>query len=381
MRLICLVTIMALLALPGAAQRQRLATINTETPEGQMLQQIGQEEDASAKLGLLEKFAAQYPNHEAKAWVYAQLLAGYSKQEQHAKVLDAGEKLLQADPGDVESAHAALKSAEALKDATQIRKWAVLTSEAARKEAASTKSEDEEEDEWKRRVDFAKQVDVYAEYALFAAFAQVQDPAQRVELFETLEQRNPGGQYAQQLRTAYYMTLKQTGAHEKAAQVAEKVLASDPDNEDMLLALADYHMNQKKDDDKVLSYSKRLVDVMKTKPAPQGVSAEDWEKKKGVSVGLGHWMAGVTHGSNGRHSQADDELRDALPLIKHNEQLLAAALFYLGVANFRMGEKGPDQARLIDALRFSQQCAAIKSPFQAQAQKNVNAIRSQYRFR
>ncbi|HBY61875.1 MAG TPA: hypothetical protein DEH78_18810, partial [Solibacterales bacterium] len=64
--------------------------------------------------------------------------------------------------------------------------------------------------------------------------------------------------------------------------------------------------------------------------------------------------------------------------------LKAAALFNLGLANFRMGEaaKGEAQSqRILDALRFNQQCAAIKSPFQAQAAKNVAAIKSQYRLK
>jgi hypothetical protein len=44
-----------------------------------------------------------------------------------------------------------------------------------------------------------------------------------------------------------------------------------------------------------------------------------------------------------------------------------------------MGEKTTDQKRLMDAVSFTKQCAAIKSPFQAQAQKNLAAIQRQYR--
>jgi hypothetical protein len=34
---------------------------------------------------------------------------------------------------------------------------------------------------------------------------------------------------------------------------------------------------------------------------------------------------------------------------------------------------------ITEALKFNQQCAAIKSRFQAQAAKNVTVIKSQYR--
>jgi hypothetical protein len=47
-----------------------------------------------------------------------------------------------------------------------------------------------------------------------------------------------------------------------------------------------------------------------------------------------------------------------------------------------MGRGGPktkpDLKKISDAIRFNQQCAAIKSPMQGQAAKNVTVIRSEY---
>jgi hypothetical protein len=45
-------------------------------------------------------------------------------------------------------------------------------------------------------------------------------------------------------------------------------------------------------------------------------------------------------------------------------------LFYAGLANYSM-------KNIPDALKFNQQCAAIKSPFQAKAAENVRVMRSQ----
>jgi hypothetical protein len=49
----------------------------------------------------------------------------------------------------------------------------------------------------------------------------------------------------------------------------------------------------------------------------------------------------------------------------------AEVLFYLGLANYKM-EKGQE------AYNFFKACAAMKSPFQAQANKNLTVIRTQY---
>ena len=149
--------LVCLLALPLAAQRHKVS-INAETPEGQLLQQIGQEEDAAKKAALAEQFVSQHPKHESIAWVYENMVHAYTKANQPAKAMEAGDKLLAIDPGDARTAHAALKAAEATKDPDAIKVWAVRTSDAARKAAQAPKTEDQEEEELKAEVDFAKQL-------------------------------------------------------------------------------------------------------------------------------------------------------------------------------------------------------------------------------
>src|SRR4051812_27830540 len=75
----------AMLALMGPlggtalAQRHQIGTVNAETPEGALLQQICQAADESQKLGLMEQFASQYPKHEAIGWVREQMQTAYLK--------------------------------------------------------------------------------------------------------------------------------------------------------------------------------------------------------------------------------------------------------------------------------------------------------------
>src|SRR5256885_329994 len=110
------------------AQRRQLGTVNTETPEGALLQQIGQAEDASKKLGLMEQFTSQFPKHEAAAWVEEQLQPAYLKAGQFDKAIATGEALLASDADDLEAAHQNLKAAEAKKDPEAVRKWSDATS-------------------------------------------------------------------------------------------------------------------------------------------------------------------------------------------------------------------------------------------------------------
>ena len=89
MRRLLIVLLFVPLAL---AQRHRLTTFSTETPEGALLQQIGQEPTEAKKLELIEQFVAKFPAHEATPWVLVQLQAGYMKSNQFDKALEAGRK-------------------------------------------------------------------------------------------------------------------------------------------------------------------------------------------------------------------------------------------------------------------------------------------------
>jgi len=65
-------------------------------------------------------------------------------------------------------------------------------------------------------------------------------------------------------------------------------------------------------------------------------------------------------------------------LIQGNDRLTGPALFYLGLVNYQMGKgvKG-GSPRTADAVKFMQQSASIKGPFQAKAQSNVAVMRKE----
>ncbi|MCZ2077100.1 MAG: tetratricopeptide repeat protein [Bryobacteraceae bacterium] len=348
------------------AQRREL-TIDAGTPEGAQLQQIGQESDQAKKLQMLEKFATDHPQYEGIAWVYAQMQPLYIKQGNFQKAIDAGEKVLAADPEDVRMAHETLKAAEGTKDPDLILKWSNRGSDVARKIAASTKpSEDEDEEQWKQRVDFAKQFDTYTEYALYAALLRTPDPGKKVMLGEALEKRNPESQYVPQMAGPLFFAYQQSGAKDKALALAEKTLQKEQTNEDMLLAVADHYMNQK-DAGKVLLYSGKLIELMQTKPRPEGTNEADWEKKKDLSLGVGYWMQGMTYMSQNKFADAEKSLRASLPHIKGNDQLMPSALFNLGLANHKL-------KRNKEAVTYFSQCSKYKSPYRAQALQNLTAL-------
>lgn len=372
--------VICLLAQAAFAQRHKLGTVNAETPEGALLQQIGQESDAAKKTALMEEFAGKFSKHEGAGWVYMQLQSAYVKANQFDKTLEVGDKLMAMDADDVETAHQNLKAAEGKKDPDLIIKWAAQTAAIAKRVEVSPQPKDEEEVEyWKHRVDFSKQVVAYTDYALYNAALTSTDGKRKIQLLETLQQSNPKNAYAAGIPAMIFTTYRQMNDNANAVATAEKILASDQSSEDMLLLVAYDYMQKNKEPDKVLGYAGKLVDLMGSKAKPEGVADADWAARKNQFTGLGHYMTGLTLMNQSKLAPADKSLRLALPLVESNADMKAEVLFNLGLANFKMGEASKATDKIIDAIKFNEQCAAIKSRFQAKAAQNLRIIRSQYR--
>jgi tetratricopeptide (TPR) repeat protein len=278
---------------------------------------------------------------------------------------------------DLESAYKNLKEAEGNKDLALVKKWAGETSRIARGITSSTEPADAAEKEnWKARVDYAKQVDTYTEYSMYALALQLAGSAQVIDLCDTLEAQNAKSQYLSRLAGKCMVALSQSGAQAKVVPFAERLVSHDPSNEDALMVLADTYQNARQSD-KAVATARKLVEVLKAKPKPAGIDDASWQKKKATMLGRGYWIAGVIHGEKSQYFEADKALRAALPLITSNAAMRAAALFYLGVANYQLGKTTLNKPLMAEAAKFSEECAALPGPYRDMAQKNVQAIRAE----
>lgn len=369
--------ILIAVSLSAFGQRHTLEAVDAEKPEGKALQQCLQENDPAKKAALMEKFVTEFPKLEATPWVLDQLQAYYVKAGQTDQIVATGDKLLALDPGDPEAALQNLKAAEAKKDPALIKKYSDLTSVNALKMAAEPQPKDAEQVEsWKQGMEYAKQVAVYADYALFRAAVESRDPMVTIEFAELLTARNPNSEYAGKVQQSLFLAYRQSGANDKAVALAEKLIAAGQTNEDMLLVAANSYLEQKKEPDKVHAYSAKIVEVMNTKPKPEGTSDADWAARKSLVTGLAYFMSGKLYSSENKYAQADEQLRKALPLVETNAALKPETLFLLGLMNYKMAAGHPDRAQ--ESATYFRACAAIKSPFQATATTNLRRIMTEY---
>ena len=223
------------------AQRHKIDEVDAEKPEGKLLQQIMQENDAAKKTPLLEQFATQFPKHEAPPGCSSSFSRSYVKAGDPDKILAAGDKLLAIDPDDPEAKLQCLKAAEAKKDPALIKRYAASTSAAAAKLPPA-------------EAESAKYFQSNADFVLYSAAATSRDPKVAIDLGETLMKQSPKGEYTRKVAQAVFNAYRQSNDNAKAIALAEQTLATDQSNEDMLVVVADQYSQQKKEPQKVHEY-------------------------------------------------------------------------------------------------------------------------------
>jgi tetratricopeptide (TPR) repeat protein len=347
-----------------AAQRPK-PNYDPETKEGLLIEHIQQETDPSEKLHFMEQFVVQYPTNPSIAWVYDHLQPAYMKEKAWDEAMRIGEKLIALEPENLDAAKLSLKAAENKANADDIAKWADCTWRIA--SLVVTKGG--------RGAPDAEQTKLYAESSLYSSAEKIQDPAMRLGLLLSLQERNPKSPFAENVPAeciALYKTLNQM---DKGLALAEQTLANDPDNADVLMALAEYYF-AREDHPKVVAEALRAIEVLEKKPRPVSMSEEDWQKKKNQMLGSARYLGGIASSLSGQHGRADQMLRAAMPFVAGDATQEATVFYFLGLSNYKLADKEPIRAQ--EAVKFWRRCALIKSNFQVQATKNIEATRSEF---
>jgi tetratricopeptide (TPR) repeat protein len=357
-------------SMTALGQRHKIEEVNSEKPEGKLLQQIMQENDGAKKTALLDQFVSQFPKDAGTPWALEQLQSLSVKANDTDKVIAAGDQLLALDPDDPEAALQCLKAAETKKDLPRIKKYSAAASAAARKMASAPQPKEADEmTAWKNEVDYAKQVDAYADYAAYRVALESRDPKVVIEFASMVRERSPKGEYAAKIVQPLFVAYRQSGDTAKAVALGESVLATDQSNEDMLLVVADSYLQQKKDPEKVHAYAAKIVDLMAQKPKPEGVADADWTNRKNLVTGIAHYLNGKLYYNETSFAKADTALRASLPLV--DASMKAEVLYMLGFANYKLDKPQ-------EAANYYKECAALKSGFQATAAKNLLGLKNQY---
>jgi len=263
-----------------------------------------------------------------------------------------------------------LKDAVAKKDVAQIKTVAAQVYDEAGKITSGPAPETELD---KEHVNEAKEARDYVEYALYNSTLDAENAA-KIDLFATLQQLNPKSKYLEDGYTYYFAALTSAGDSAKVPAMAEKALKDLPSSP----ALLETMMNltaQKNQIAVSAGYAQRLIAALGKRSKSEIMPEADWQRRKSAMLGVAHMISGLGLVAQEKNYRADQELRAALPLLTEDAQK-ATVLFNLAMANYRLGSVGLNKGQVLEAAKFSQQCAAIKSQFQDTCSRNVTAMKN-----
>lgn len=270
---------------------------------------------------------------------------------------------------DINSAFQALQTAEKTGDAAQIKKSAIDVYASVHDIIAPEASGAEDQTVMKSRVEYAEYVQSYTDYVVYSAALKA-TPATAVDLLSVLDQHSPRSKYLDSGGYAlYFQALEKTGGKGSIVGIADKAITRFPNNPDLLLVLCENAMTRKQNE-AAIQYGKRLVAAATSRAKSDGAG------RTNSFLARGYWVAGIAEAERNDYAPADKDLRAALPLVQGNDVATAAALFHLGIVNYQLGKTLLNRNQVVEAEKFSERAAAMKTSYSEQAWKNAELIKA-----
>jgi tetratricopeptide (TPR) repeat protein len=358
-------------AASAEAQIGRHVPIRAGTPEDKALTEIYATTDPAKKLQLLDNFLAEFGQGDMALVAYELYITHYMGEKNYAKVFEYGEKALALDPDSFSSALNLVRTAKETGDSAKLFAYGERIAAILQRYKAQPPPEGTDAAAWQQRkastlADVQEDVN-YVQYTLFTTGSQVQDPASRAELLERFAIAFPDSPYAAGAEMLAFAAYQQAQESPKALAFAEKVLAGNPNNYQMLLQLADYWTEKGEQLDKAEEYAKKALDVLAQAQKPGYLSDEQWQQQKSLQQGLGYSVLGQAHIEKNHNPEALEAFKTASPLLKANDYLYGRNLYRLGFTLAKMN-------RLPEARTVLSECVAVNSPFKAPAQEILTKL-------
>lgn len=342
--------------------------IDSNTPEGRLLQKAQAESDLSRRMMLLELFPELFPSSPSVEFVWSELQARYHQAGRLDKALGAGSNVLATNPDNLEAACLNWRIAADTKDQRLTAVWMTQAGHVAERVLRTP-----DPDRSKATVECGESARAAIDFEVYKAAFTAKNPADRVRLLEEFLRAHPQTPRAGDIEVATFLAYREMGDSAKALAAAEKLVAHNDSREDAMLVVAESVFRSGKDPNRVLSLSRKAIERLKNAPPPEGVSAADWARTKSAELTQAHYMIGSVSFQSEKWDVADQSFRAALPGLT-DARFRAEVLNSLGWANYKL-------RNVSDAIKFYVDCTNIPGPFQQAAAKTLNTITAEYQIK
>ena len=356
----------------SAQQIGKYVPIQAGSDVDHALTEINATADPAQKLALIEKFA-QGPGKDGDYPLVANglFVDYYLGQKNYEKAFEYGDKLFALDADNFPNAINMVRAAAEKGDVDKLSSYGekaggIIQRFKAAPAPEGTPAANGEEQKTRTR-EANKDSFVYVQQLVFSGVYQAKEPAKRASLLVKFAQAFPDSAFANQALGIAATAYQQAQNTPKMLEVANGLLAKDPNDVGMLLLLSDYYGEKGEQLDKAEAYAKKAISTLDSAKKPEGVTDEQWTQQKGLQKGLALSSLGQVNIEKKENAQAVENLKAAAPLVKADDGSYARNQYRLGFALLNL-------KRNAEAKEAFTQAASVNSPYKGLAQEKLKGL-------
>jgi tetratricopeptide (TPR) repeat protein len=349
-------------AMPAAAQIGKSVPVPAGSDADHALSEINATTDPTQKLALIDKFAATAQGDMAIV-VDDTYVNYYLAAKNYDKAFEYGDKLFALDPDNFANAVNMVRAAQEKGDSDKLLSYGAKAADILKRYKASSVPEDEK----KRTLENAHDNIVYVQQLIFNGAYQTKDPTKRAAQLVQFAQMFPDSPYADQAMGVAAASYRQAQNTPKMIEVANGLLAKDPNNVGMLLLLADYYSEKGDQLDKAEADAKKATAALADAKKPEGVTDEQWQQQVSLQKGLALSSLGQVNIQKKNNAAAVENLKAASPLLKSDAGSYARNQYRLGYALLNL-------KKVQEAKQAFTEAASVDSPYKQPSLDKLKAM-------
>lgn len=371
-RLIGALGLLGMVALAGNAQQiGKFVPIAAGSDEDKALTEINGASDPAQKLALINKFSESLGKGDMAIVADELYVNYYIGQKDYDKAFEYGDKLFALDPDSFNNAINMIRAASEKGDNDKVLAYGEKTGGILQRYNAQTAPDGAEKGSWERQHAIALENNKdnlrYVEQVVYNVAYQTPTPAKRAQLLTSFGQWFPDSPYAGQALVVAAGIYEQLQNAPKMLEVANGLLAKDPNNIGMLLLLSDYYSEKGEQLDKAEASAKKAITLLGTAQKPEGVTDDQWQQQVSFQKGLALSALGQVNIQKKDNATAVDNFKTAAPLLKADANSYGRNQYRLGFALLNLKKN----AEAKDAFT---QAASVNNPYKALAEAKLKTF-------